>query len=317
MAKVAGTYVTSEAKGLREDLSDRIYQISPEKVPFTSMVQKGKSSGILHEWQLDELAAPNLSNKQPEGNEASFSSPTPTVRQGNYHQISDKTAIVSGSLEAVKKAGRKSEMALQLAKRAPELKRDVESILLSNQAADSNDPRAVGSLLAFIKTNTSIGAGGADPVYTNIPSATRTDGTQRAFTEAMLKDVQAQAWAEGGDPDVVMCGAYNKAKFSTFAGNADKVLNLNGAKPGVIVASMDVYVGDLGTVKVVPNRWMRTRDVLVLDMSRIAIKHLRGYHTEKLAKTGDAEKRALRVEYTLEVKNEKAIGGVFDLTTAD
>jgi hypothetical protein len=316
MAKISGTYVTSEAKGLRENLTDKIYQISPEKVPFTSMVGKGSSEAILHEWQVDELAAPNLSNKQPEGNEAAFTSPTPTVRLGNYHQISSETAIVSGTLEEVKKAGRKSEMAYQLAKRAPELKRTIESILLSNQGADSADPRAVGSLLAFIKTNTSLGATGTDPVYTNIPTDPRNDGTQRVFTEDMLKDVQSQAWNEGGDPSVVMTGSFNKAKISTFAGNADKVINLNGAKPGVIVAAMDVYVGDLGTVKVVPNRWQRARDVLVLDPSMIQINYLRGYRTKKLAPTGDAEKRLLLAEYTLVVKNEKALGLVADLTTA-
>ena len=316
MAKVANTYVTSEAKGLRESLSDKIHQISPEKVPFTSHVGRGKSKAILHEWQQDALAAPSLSNKQPEGNEATYVAAVPTVRIGNYHQISDKTAIVSGTLEAVDKAGRKSEMALQLAKKAPELKRDVESILLSNQGADSSDPRAVGSLLAFIKTNVSKDAGGANPVYTNIPTAVRTDGTQRAFTEQMLKDVQTLCWNEGGDPTVVMAGAFNKSKISAFAGNASHVVNMNEAKPGVIIAAMDVYVGDLGTVKVLPNRWQRTRDVFVLDWSQIAIKHLRGYHTEKLAKTGDAEKRALRVEYTLEVKSEKAIGLIADLLTA-
>lgn len=316
MAKISGTYVTSEAKGLREDLTDKIYQISPEKVPFTTMAGKGKSKAILHEWQVDELAAPDLANKRPEGNEAAFTTPAPTVRIGNYHQISDKTAIVSGTLEAVDKAGRKSEMALQLAKRAPELKRDIESILLSNQGASSADPRAVGSLLAFIKTNTSKGAAGTDPVYTNIPTDPRDDGTQRVFTEAMLKDVQQKCWNEGGEPDIVMVGAWNKGVISTFAGNASKVINLNQAKPGAIIASFDVYVGDLGTVKVVPNRWMRTRDALVLEMNRIEIDYLRPYHTKKLAPTGDAEKRLLLTEYTLKVKNEKAIGGVFDLNTA-
>jgi hypothetical protein len=314
MAKVTNTYVTTEAKGLREDLSDKIHQISPEKVPFTSHIKKGKSKAVLHEWQQDALAAPDLANKQPEGNEAAFVAAVPTVRIGNYHQISDKTAIVSGTLEAVDKAGRKSEMALQLAKKAPELKRDIESILLSNQAADSSDPRAVGSLLAFIKTNVDKHATGTNPSYTNIPTSTRGDGTQRAFTEAMLKNVQSLCWTEGGDPTVVMAGAVNKAAISAFAGNASHVVNLNEAKPGVIIAAMDVYVGDLGTVKVIPNRWQRTRDVFVLDWSRISLNYLRGYHTEKLAKTGDAEKRALRCEYTLEVSAEKSIGLIADLS---
>lgn len=315
MAAISGTYVTTSAKGLREDLSDKIYQISPEKVPFMSMVGKGKSKAVLHEWQVDELAAPDTANKRAEGNDSAFTVPAVTLRLGNYHQISDKTAIVSGTLESVDKAGRKSEMALQLAKRAPELKRDIESILLSNQAASGSDPRAVGSLLSFIKTNTVKGAGGADPSYTNIPTGTRTDGTQAAFTEAMLKSVQQKVWTEGGDCGVLMTGGAQKAVVSTFAGNATRTVQLNAAqKPGVTIAAMDVYVGDLGTVKVIPNRWQRNRDAFVLEPGRISIDYLRPFQTEKLAKTGDAEKRLLLCEYTLKVQNEKAIGAAYDLS---
>ena len=317
MAALSGTYITDDAKGLREDLTDMISNISPEKTPFISMIGKGKAKGTLHEWQVDSLANPDTANAKNEGNDASFSVPTPTTRIGTVMQISEKTAMVAGTLEAADKAGRKSEMALQMAKRSAELKRDVEAIALANQAADSTDPRKTASLLAFLKTNIDKAPDGSNPSYTSLPNATRTDGTPRAFTEAMLKNVVQLGWAEGAEFKIIMTGAYNKAKISGFAGNADRVFNLNGAKPGAIVASADVYVSEFGTLTVVPNRFQRTRDVFVLDPEYASIVYLRPYHSEQLAKTGDAEKRVIRVEWGLKVHNEKAQGAVFDLTTSD
>lgn len=317
MAAISGTYLTTTAKGIREDLTDMISNISPEKTPLMAMAGKGKSENTLHEWQVDALAAPDTANAKAEGNDASFTVPTPTVRIGNVMQISDKTAIVGGTLEEVRKAGRKSEMGLQMAKRSAELKRDIESIILSNQAADSSDPRKTGSLLAFLKTNVSIGTGSAaNPSYTTLPNAVRVDGTQRALTEQLLKDVNALAWAEGGEPRTIMVNAFNKSKVSGFAGNATRTYNLNSDKPGAVVASVDVYVGEFGTLKVVPNRWQRARDLFVLDPEYISIVYLRGFHQEKLAKTGDAEKRIIRAEWGLKIHNEKAHAAIYDLTTS-
>jgi hypothetical protein len=316
MAAVTGTYTTATAKGIREDLTDAIYNISPEKTPFISMIGRSKAKNTLHEWQTDALEAVDGSNFRNEGNEATFAVPTATVRVGNYVQISDKTAIVAGTLEATDKAGRKSEMAYQLSKRSVEIKRDLETIALSNQAASGSDPRKTAGLPAWLKTNISKGAGGVDPVYTSLPNDDRTDGTQRALTEQMIKDVAQLCWTEGAEPSLIMVGGFNKTVISGFAGNADKTLNLAGAKPGVIVQAMDVLVTDFGNLKVIANRFQRTRDLFILDPSFLSLMFLRGFKTHKLAKTGDAEKRLLNAEWGLKVNNEKSQGAVYDLTTS-
>jgi hypothetical protein len=59
---------------------------------------------------------------------------TPTTRVGNYTQISDKVIQVSTTDDVVDKAGRSTETAYQLSKASAEIKRDMESILLSDQA---------------------------------------------------------------------------------------------------------------------------------------------------------------------------------------
>lgn len=318
MAIVANTFTSYDAKGIREDLSDVIYNISPEDTPFVSNVGKGSISNTVFDWQTDALAAA-ASNAQIEGNEQTYGAVTPTTRLQNYAQISSKNVVISGTEEKVNKAGRKSELAYQIAKRGAELKRDIEFSCLNPNAAvagDSSTARETASIGAFIKTNSNRGTGGDDPTYTTIPTDVPTDGTQRAFTETILKDVIQQVWVEGGTPKMLMVGPVNKQKVSAFTGIAEQRYNAQGAAPSTIVAAADIYVSDFGNVSIVPSRFQRERDAFVIDPEYISIDYLRPMQTEKMAKTGDAEKRLMLCEWGLRVHTEKAHGMAADLTTS-
>lgn len=319
---ITNTYQTYQVKGIREDLSDMIYMISPTDTPYMSMIGKGKADNTFFEWQTDALASVDTSNAVVEGEDVDsngYDQTAPTVRLGNYTQISRKTLIISGTTEAVKKAGRKKELAYQLAKRSKELKRDMEAIMLANQAAaagNASTARTTGSVLAFLKTNIDKGSGSAaDPIYTNVPNDPRTDGTQRAFSEVILKSVIQKCWAKGGNPTVLMVGPVNKQNTSAFTGIAAQRYNAQGAKPSTIVGAADIYVSDFGNVSVVPNRFQRERDAHVVDPEYASVHYLRSFKTEPLAKTGDAEKRMLVVEWGLCIKNEEAHGLAADLNT--
>jgi hypothetical protein len=325
MSQTANTFDTFGAKGIRESLSNVIYNISPEETPFMSNIGRENVKNTFFEWQTDALAAASTTNAQIEGDDvSSYDSTTATVRVGNYTQVSRKTLILSGTLESVDKAGRRSELAYQLAKRSAELKRDMESIMLTNQAATGGSAgvstalRKTGSLLAFIKSNTDKGTGGADPSYTTQPNATRTDATDanlRTFTETILKSVIQKVWAAGGTPKILMVGPVNKQRVSGFAGIAEIRREVTGNKPGVIIGAADVYVSDFGAVSVVPNRFQRERDAFVLDPEYASVAFLRPFQTVELAKTGDAEKRMILVEWGLKVNTEAAHGLAADLTT--
>jgi phage gpG-like protein len=308
------TYTAHSAIGQREDLTDVIYNISPTETPFMSSIGKTKATAVYHEWQTDSLAAATTANAAVEGADATSATLSPTVRLGNYTQIVQKTIQVSGTLDAVNKAGRKSEKAYQLAKASAELKRDLETILLSNQgrsAGSSTTARQMGSLLSWIKTNSDVGSGGADPATIGV--STRTDGTQRTFTETLLKTVVAEVFTSGGSPKILMVGAAGKQKVSTFAGIAAQRFQAPSNKPTTIIGAADVYMSDFGTMSVVPNRFMRTRDALILDPEYAALAYLRPFQTNELAKAGDSEKTQILAEVTLEVKNEAAHGIVADL----
>ena len=311
-------YNAYDAIGQREDLTDVIYDISPTETPFMSSIGKTKATAVYHEWQTDSLAAATTNNAAVEGADASDATLSPTTRLGNYTQILQKTIKVSGTLDAVNKAGRKSEKAYQLAKASQELKRDLETILLSNQgrsAGSSNSSaRKMGSLLSWIKTNSSVQTNGGDP--TTIGVSTRTDGNTRTFTETLLKEVVAEVFASGGVPKILMVGATGKQKVSSFTGLSAYRYNVNGGNGGAqatIVGAADVYLSDFGSMSVVPNRFMRTRDALILDPEYAALAYLRPFQTNELAKAGDSDKTQVLVEVTLEVKNEAAHGIVADL----
>jgi len=311
------TFTAHTAIGQREDLTDIIYDISPTETPFMSSIGKTKATAVYHEWQTDSLAAATTANAAIEGADATSATLAPTVRLGNYTQIIQKTVQVSGTLDTVNKAGRKSEKAYQLAKASAELKRDLETILLANQgrsAGTSTIARKLGSILSWIKTNSDKASDGADPATIGV--STRTDGTVRTFTEALLKTVVAEVFVSGGSPKVLMVGAAGKQKVSSFAGIAAQRYMAPGNTPTTIVGAADLYMSDFGQISIVPNRFMRTRDALILDPEYAALAYLRPFQTNDLAKTGDSENTQLLAEVTLEVKNEAAHGIVADLDMA-
>jgi hypothetical protein len=314
------TFTRFDAVGAREDLSDVIYDISPQETPIMSSIGKTKATAVYHEWQSDSLAAATTANAAVEGADATAATLSPTTRIGNYTQIIQKVVQVSGTLESVDKAGRKSEKAYQLAKASAELKRDIEAIITANQgqsAGNSSTARKLGSLLSYIQTNTNKGSGtttaGEDP--TTIGVSTRVDAdTTRTFTETMLKDVVQKVFTSGGTPSLLVVPPALKQVVSNFTGLAQHCYNSNASGEVTILAGADLYQSDFGVISIVPNRFMRSRDALVLDPEYAALAYLRPFQTNDLAKTGDSEKTQILAELTLEVRNEAAHGGVFDLS---
>ena len=324
MAAISETIQTFDRKGLRENLTDFIYNISPTDTPFMSNAgRKAKVTATLHEWQTDALDTADTTNAQIQGDDiTTFASQAATVRVGNYTQISAKNAIVADTVEAVDKAGRKSEMAYQLAKRSKELKRDMESIFLCSQggsAGNSSTAATLASMLAWVKTNVDYDdttTPGVNPSWTSgVPSAARTDGTNFAISEARLKNVLTLGFGNGANFSTLMVGPKNKALVSAFDGVATKTYYQSAKEQSAIIGAADVYVGDFGTLAVVANRFQRESDGWLLDFSYLNIGFLRPFRTKDLAATGDAEKRLINVEYTLQVGTELSQGLIADLTT--
>ncbi len=337
MAIVANTlesFDLTSAGALREDLSDIIYDISPMETPVLTMIGRGNATNPTHEHQVDELEAVDADNKHIEGDDSpSFPAVSLTTRVSNYTQISRKLLIVSGTAEVGDKAGRKSSLSYQLAKRSKELKRDMEAIICAANSGGAPQAKKIGvsgtaaqlaPIETWITTGTNqpsnVGAGSTPGVntaqtdgFSPTDAAVRTDGTQRAFKEADLKDVIKQIWDQGGEGTVVIVGSFNKQAASAFSGNATRYDQSEDMK---LVTAIDVYVSDFGETRIVPDRFSRGRTALVLTPRMWAVDYYRPFQQFALAKTGDAEKRQLLVEYTLRASNPHASGAIFDLTTS-
>jgi hypothetical protein len=301
---------------MREDLSNVIYNISPTDTPFMNSVGKTAATAVNHEWQTDSLAAV-ATNALVEGAAGSDITVSPTTRLGNLTQISGKTVKISGTLDTVNKAGRKSEKAYQLAKVSSEIKRDMEAALLSNTVksnGNSSTARVLGGLQTWLNTNYS---GGTDGTAGSLGTTARVTGTDRAFTSTILNTVIQSTYTAGGAPTLLLVTPAQKVVASTFTGIATRFRDVPAAQQAQIVAAADVYVGDFGVLQIVPDRFIPNTDAddvaFLLDPELAAVAYLRPFQTLELAKTGDAETTQLLVEYTLEVKNQAAHGIIADL----
>lgn len=329
MPQISNSFETYDAVGNRETLADTISMISPEETPFLSLIGRETVTGIKPEWQTDTLASPNVNNNAPEGNSWSFSAVNPTTRVGNYCQISEKTIVITNTQEKVAKAGRKSEVARELAKKGVELKTDQEVILLSNQASsagsgNSASNRLSGGFRAWIATNDDLGAGGASGGFntsTNVVDAA-TNGTQRAFTKAIMDSVIRNTYVAGGNPKTGLLSPYAKTVFSTFMSDANVAAqryDTPAKSQTTIIAAADVYLSDFGPITMVPDRQMARlgasgcRNAFFIDASMVTQGVLRPIDQHDPTETSDATQKVLNTEYCLVVKNEAAHGCAADI----
>ena len=315
MTQPTNTHATNDMVGIREDLSDVIYNVSPVDVPFQSSVRFLEATSTKHEWQTDSLQAA-AANAVIEGDDATTDAGNTTTRLFNYTQISDKVARVTGTARAVNTAGRSDEMDYQMMKKAKELKRDVEKSVLDNKAyvvGDDITARQCAGVPAYIITNIDEASNAITANGTG--SNAHTDGTARAFTESQLKGVLKKCFDEGGNPDTIMVGAFNRQVASSFSQGRT---NMQKAEDDTLHASFSVYESDFGELRIIPNRFMEARTALVLDLDNWALAFLPGRNmvTEELAKTGDTDRRQILCEYTVHAGQEKSSGAVYDLTTS-
>lgn len=313
MAQPSNTTATNDMIGIREDLVDEIYDVSPTDTPVLSLCGRIEVSNTTHEWQTDVLGA-SANNAVIEGDDATTDATVATVRLTNLTQISDKVARISGTGRAVTTAGRQDELDYQVMKRAKELKKDQEKVICDNKAkVAGNDTlaRQCAGIPAYIVTNIDDAADAT--AAAGLGADAHTDGTARAFTEDLLKGVMKLCWDNGAEPTVLMTGGFNRQIASTFSATG-----VQKAEDKVMHRTYSVYESDFGDLKIIPNREMEARTALVIDPNYIKVGFLPGRNMKQtpLAKTGDSDRVQILSEYTVQVSNGKAHGAVYDLTTS-
>jgi len=316
MAQATNTFDSYDAKGIREDLENVIYDISPEETPFYSRCKKVKATNTYHEGQTDALRS-SAANAHIEGDATTAEARTATTRLGNYTQIFKNAVVIPDTDQGLDKAGRGAEMAYQVLKIAKEQKLDIEKALFDNNAQVAGNATTAremaGAPVWFTSTIQNKGSGGAHANGTG--SNARTDGAQTVFNQDKFDATMQSIWEKGGRPDTVYLSAFQMNKALAFTGNNNQRSTVQAGDEKV-VKSLDVYVTPWGTIEFQPTRENRSRDVFVMQDDMWAVGVLRPTKNVELAKTGDAETRQVLTELTLIAKNEKANGMIADCTTS-
>jgi len=324
MAQPTNTFDTYDSvNAMREDLADVIYNIAPTETPFMSNASKGSATNTLHQWNTDALAAVAV-NAQIEGDNVDGAALTDVVRLTNYTQICHKAVTISGTDDAVNNAGMGKQMAYQMAKAGKEIKRDMENALVgieqakvAGSASAARKSASVGTWYGGNIPGTSTaaanfatnGSPSASPAGTGATSIA--GGTNRTYTETLLKAGLLKAFDLGGNPDTVLMTASHKQLASAFAGVATKYKD---ASDKVSIGTTDIYVSDFGEVAFVPDRFQNANRVDILQMDMWAIDFLRPFQTKDLARTGDSDKKMMLAEWCLTAKAPNASYGIFNLT---
>jgi hypothetical protein len=290
---------TGVGKFNREDLSDLITDISPTATPFISNIGRTKANAVLHEWMRDSLASA-AANAAIEGDELTGSvTASSGTRLSNYCQILRKSVIVSGTQEVVRKAGKGSEIAFAVAKLTKEIARDLEYAALQNTQSVTGDATTARQM-----------KGAAGWVTSN--ATDKGTGTVTA-TQSDINLAAQQCWTAGGKPDMIICGGFNKRTISSFTTGVTKNLD---ARDKRLVFAVDVYETDFGVMKVMPDHFVATDDIFLFQSDLWKLAYLRPLRVEDLAKTGDADKKLLVTEVTLECAAEDGNGYVYDTATS-
>lgn len=320
MAVPSNTIQEVSRVGVREDLSDVIYQIDREETPFISNIGRKGAKNTYVEWQTDSLAAANADNKAIQGDDLTNTSRSPTTRVGNHTQIFTKTIGTSTTARAVDTAGRKDEHLYQLTKAGSEIKRDMEKRFVGNYgsvAATNSVAGEAAGALAWLTTNTDLSGAGtpSDGGFSAGTVTAATNGTLRAFTEAQLASAHADAWNAGGKPSMVIFSMNLMFAAGQFTGIAD-ARRETGNKLATIIGGADVYVSPAGQLTFVPDLFASDRDAFLCDPKLWKVRELDPMQRRQLATTGLADRTALYTEATLEASNEAGNAVIRDIEPA-
>jgi len=278
--------LTYDAVGNREDLLDVVTNISPTETPKFSRFGKTKAQNTYHEWLTDSLASA-AENKKIEGYDYSFSKLSARTRVGNYTQIFQTPVEVSDTQREVNTAGLEDEFSYQMAKGMKEHARDIEMALTTGTAASgaSGTARSLKGVLAWITTNVETGTG---------------TGTE-ALTASIFDGALQRAWDSGGTPETAYANGWQKRKISGLT--TSNTRNVNADQKEVVIG-IDVYDSDFGRIKIVPDRFMTTSVIAILQNELWKVSVLRPTKKVDVAKVGSATRAVIETELTLESRNE-------------
>lgn len=288
----------NDTSSIITDVTDVIYQITPEDTPFFHLCGDGRPSGApRHEWQVRDLST-RVDNANFEGFNYTFTSTMrlPT-RAANYLHILNKDLRVSRTQQEIKHYAIDSMVADQAETRLVELKTDTEHALLRSTLATgaSGVARRMAGIIPMIQSNLSM--------YTN--------GTAATISELLFNGMLEQGWGLGAQLRDALVDGRMKRCISNFTGNATKFI---GADEQRVVSTINVVETDFGPVNVHLSRDLPTfntgtslgRTILLVDKTHLQKSWLTTPRITKTADIADSTDMIAVQELTLEWGNPNA-----------
>lgn len=309
-----------------ESVADQVWQLMEYPLPFTDAVGSESHGNEFTSWLVDTLAAPDLTNAVVDGAAAGSDNNALPRREGNHSQIADKVVSASNRARDGDTIAMGDPFTYQFQRRLKELKRDIEAIVLSNQAsiadAGAGTPGKCGGLDAWLKTNTSNGNTGANGGFVDTTGlvGVATPGTKRALSETIIRDIAQGVYEQGGDPTMLMgtpsvIRALSAYMFTSTAQVATLSSDVKQERGSVVATgSVNVFVTDFGAVmSMIANRVQQPTDtatssLFVLDPSKLAISYIARPNMVPLAKLGLSDSGQLYADFTLKVYGEEQQG---------
>lgn len=279
---------------LLESRERKLTRIDPAKTPvFDSAEVDSDVNSQIHSWDEDDVVAAGATNKSIQGADYTYTSTAPT-KGTNYTQLIVRADKISYTNQAVEHPAIKNKVADKAMWLLKQAKLDAEYSMINGAKAAGAAATAaeMGGLKAFAAAGTTDAAAGGTVL------------TLALFT-AFLK----KGWDLGAEWDrVLMNGLQKSTKLDAFAGinyqrNTDKMSKL--------VTHWDTIETAFCTVEVIPHRdaFVASGQMVAYQKDYVKKGVLQSFQRDmKVAPTGTAIPVAIFGEYTLVVKNVKAVG---------
>lgn len=276
--------------GVREDLADKIYLIDAKTTPFLSGVPKGAELvNTNFDWQADAYDTPNPVAVR-DGQDGTTTEDAAANRERLYGRCQKlwkrpKTSTFT-DINDVAGAGVGKEFARAIMKKTVELKREVETVLGSDQSSQDDNgtvayqTRGLGEWIkATEQSHLPISTGitnGAQNCY-RTPTASIDTTAMASLTPAIINTVMQSQYEQTGNVQSYawIVGTLLKKQISTLTGyqatvaSNDAILRTNMGDAGSYMRNVKVFEGDFGTYDVILSNY--------LGWSGSAFSKYRGY----------------------------------------
>lgn len=301
------TLKSYDLKGQKLSFANWISNLSPTDTPFVSMTGKEATNQTKFYWQTDRLDAVKVHNIQ-EGSDAVLDERKSTEVKDNVTQILRRVVKVSDTANTLANYGRGRELQYQMEKMGKAIKRDLEAILLSDQAkqeqttGSANTPRKTAGFAALVAPK--------DQADTDTGAVVNFETAANKLAITDLQKMTYNLYLANSKADVIMFHPKHSVFFS-YLTEVDGYTKVFDGDEDTFSMYVNTYVDEFGnSYKLVPNRFMPENFIYFFNPSDFTQMVLRAPSRTELAKDGSYEQWMIEMEVGLRLRDPFCAGAL-------